>query len=74
MNLNLCKDSWLKFRLESGEIVTLPLKELGREDLRDIVLPRQDFYGAGWQFLIGILQTVYAPADESEWLERYESP
>ncbi|MBU2885472.1 type I-E CRISPR-associated protein Cse1/CasA [Gilvimarinus agarilyticus] len=74
MNLNLCTDSWLKFRLASGEVVALPLKELGREDLLDVVLPRQDFYGAGWQFLIGILQTVFALADEEEWLDWYESP
>lgn len=74
MNLNLCNDSWLRFELASGETETLPLKALGRDDLRDIVLPRQDFYGAGWQFLIGILQTAFAPADETQWLERYESP
>lgn len=74
VSLNLCRDPWLRFRLASGEIEILPLKALGREDLRDIDLPRQDFYGAGWQFLIGILQTVFAPVDESEWLEWYESP
>src|SRR5690625_4362892 len=53
VNLNLCNDSWLRFELASGETETLPLKALGRDDLRDIVLPRQDFYGAGWQFQIG---------------------
>lgn len=74
MNLNLCTDEWLRFRLASGESALLPLKELGREDLRDLVMPRQDFYGAAWQFLIGILQTAFAPADETEWLEYYESP
>lgn len=74
LNLNLCSDPWFRFRLASGEAADLSLKELGREDLQDIVLPRQDFYGAGWQFLIGILQTAFAPADEIEWLEWYESP
>ena len=74
MNLNLCTDEWLRFRLASGESMPLPLKELGREDLRDLVMPRQDFYGAAWQFLIGILQTAFAPVDETEWLEYYESP
>jgi len=74
VNLNLCNDPWLTFRLVSGDITTLPLRELAREDLRDIVMPRQDFYGAAWQFLIGILQTAFAPEDEDEWLNRYQQP
>lgn len=74
MNLNLCNDPWLPFRLASGETVELSLRELGRDDIRDIVMPRQDFYGAAWQFLIGILQTVFAPSNEDEWLARYENP
>ncbi|QIB64629.1 type I-E CRISPR-associated protein Cse1/CasA [Kineobactrum salinum] len=74
MTLNLCKDPWLLFRLTSGDTAMLPLKELGREDLRDIVMPRQDFYGATWQFLIGILQTAFPPQDEDKWLEYYQTP
>jgi CRISPR system Cascade subunit CasA len=72
--MNLCTEPWLTFKTVDDEQVELPLKNIGREDLVDIVMPRQDFYGASWQFLIGILQTAFAPEDDSEWLEHYESP
>lgn len=72
--MNLCTEPWLTFKTADDEQVILPLKDIGREDLVDVVMPRQDFYGASWQFLIGILQTALAPKDDSEWLERYESP
>ena len=34
--------------------------------------PRPDFQGALYQFLIGLLQTCYAPIDHDEWLEYWE--
>jgi CRISPR system Cascade subunit CasA len=74
MQLNLCRDPWLKFQLINGSQCCLPLAELGRADIVDVVMPRPDFYGAAWQLLIGLLQTSYAPQDDDEWLERYESP
>jgi CRISPR system Cascade subunit CasA len=40
----------------------------------DLVAPRPDFRAALHQFLIGLLQTAFAPEDEDEWLERWESP
>lgn len=72
--MNLCTEPWLTFKTLSGDQVVLPLKDMAREDLVDIVMPRQDFYGAAWQFLIGVLQTSLAPKDDEEWLERYEGP
>ncbi len=72
--MNLCRDPWLVFRTSQNERVVLPISELGRDNLVDAVLPRQDFYGATWQFLIGLLQTAMAPEDDEEWLDLYESP
>lgn len=74
MKLDLCTDPWLEFQLADGSRSRLPLAELGRADIVDVVMPRPDFYGAAWQFLIGLLQTAYAPYDDDEWLERFHSP
>ena len=38
----------------------------------EINAPRADFQGALYQFLIGLLQTCFAPADEEEWFEHWE--
>jgi CRISPR system Cascade subunit CasA len=35
---------------------------------------RPDFRGALYQFLIGLLQTAYAPADLKEWKQRWANP
>jgi len=40
----------------------------------DIYSERPDFRGALYQFLIGLLQTAYAPQDVQEWRERYGKP
>ncbi|NMG44765.1 type I-E CRISPR-associated protein Cse1/CasA [Aromatoleum toluvorans] len=47
---------------------------IARPDLIDIVAARPDFRSALYQFLIGLLQTTFAPEDEDEWLEYWESP
>lgn len=74
MDFNLCTEPWLTFKTRDGGRCRVSLGDLGREDLVDIAMPRPDFYGAAWQFLIGILQTAFAPVDDDEWIERYESP
>jgi len=40
----------------------------------EIKATRPDFQGALYQFLIGLLQTCFAPEDEDEWLERWKDP
>ncbi len=40
----------------------------------DILAPRADFKGAMYQFLIGLLQTTFAPEDEDEWREYWHNP
>jgi CRISPR system Cascade subunit CasA len=40
----------------------------------DVLAPRADFKGALYQFLIGLLQTTFAPEDEDEWRGYWRNP
>jgi CRISPR system Cascade subunit CasA len=48
--------------------------QVGEAQWRDIGASRPDFRGALYQFLIGLLQTAYAPADLEEWRDRWRTP
>jgi len=72
--VNLVKDPWLSFRLRDGSEATLPMSAICNPNVVDFALPRADFQGAAYQFAIGLLQTVFAPADRFEWKEHYLSP
>lgn len=72
--MNLLTDSWLPFKSQSGEISYRPVSDIISPEVVDLALPRADFQGAAYQFLIGLLQTVYAPANIDEWIDRFRSP
>ncbi|MDC2888531.1 type I-E CRISPR-associated protein Cse1/CasA [Psychrosphaera sp. G1-22] len=72
--MNILKISWLPFKLKDGTEQVLPMSAICRSDVIDFALPRADFQGAAYQFAIGLLQTVFAPEDDIEWIERYEQP
>ncbi|NTV09401.1 MAG: type I-E CRISPR-associated protein Cse1/CasA, partial [Zoogloea sp.] len=67
--MRLLEDPWLISA--DGQRLSLPTTLASQSDL---VAPRPDFRSALYQFLIGLLQTTFAPADADEWLERWESP
>ncbi|MGQ3892054.1 type I-E CRISPR-associated protein Cse1/CasA [Legionella sp. CNM-4043-24] len=72
--MNLVQDPWLTFRFRDGREEKLPLNAIANEDVIDFALPRADFYGAAYQFAIGLLQTVFAPEDIEDWFDLYEKP
>lgn len=72
--MNLLTDSWLPFKSQNGEITYQPVSAITSQDVIDLALPRADFQGAAYQFLIGLLQTTYAPATIDEWIDRFQSP
>ena len=77
--MNLLKDPWLVFKVQQpdGSITeqTLPITAIANPEVIDFALPRADFQGAAYQFVIGLLQTCFAPDDEFEWEDNYlESP
>lgn len=72
--MNLLVDPWLPFEKRSGEIAYQPVSAITSSDVVDLALPRLDFQGAAYQFLIGLLQTAYAPSDIDEWIDKYLEP
>ncbi|WP_367027378.1 type I-E CRISPR-associated protein Cse1/CasA [Methylococcus sp. ANG] len=47
---------------------------IGNRPILDVLAPRADFKGALYQFLIGLLQTAFAPEDEIAWRALWEKP
>jgi CRISPR system Cascade subunit CasA len=72
--VNLLNDPWLPFRFRDGSEKSCVITEIINPEVVDFALPRADFQGAAYQFSIGLLQTVLAPADGEEWAEYYNSP
>ena len=74
--MNLISDAWLPVIRASGKKDKVaPWQIAERNDpVIELNAPRPDFQGALYQFLIGLLQTCYAPADPDEWLEYWENP
>lgn len=74
--MNLIEDAWIPIVRQDGtkeKIAPWQIAELDNPVI-DIVAPRADFYGAMYQFLIGLLQTVIPPTDEDEWLQYSTNP
>ncbi len=73
--MNLIHDQWIPVRRADGTTCRISPYEIGASDnpVVDISAPRPDFRGALYQFLIGLLQTAYAPEDDDEWLEKWEN-
>lgn len=72
--MDLITNQWISCRLQDGTIARMSPVLMGGSSYADINSPRPDFHGATYQFLIGLLQTAYAPQDVGEWRERYEKP
>lgn len=74
--MNLIRDAWIPvIRANSGRGMIAPWQIAEQEDpVMELVAPRPDFQGAMYQFLIGSLQTGFAPEDLEEWLEYWSKP
>jgi CRISPR system Cascade subunit CasA len=74
--MNLIKNAWIPvIRANSGKGLIAPWQIAEQEDpIRELAAPRPDFQGAMYQFLIGLLQTGFAPKDQDEWLKYWEVP
>lgn len=71
--MNLLNDPWLTIRLRDGQVIPAKPSDVANPEACDIVAPRPDFRGALYQFVIGLLQTTFAPEDEDEWYERWQA-
>lgn len=74
--MNLIKNAWIPVvRANSGKGVIAPWQIAEQEDpVMELATSRPDFQGAMYQFLIGLLQTGFAPEDQDEWLEYWDKP
>lgn len=72
--MNLITDPWIPIIRRDGTPGKIMPWQIAEPDnpIIEIKAPRPDFQGALYQFLIGLLQTCFAPEDEDEWLERWE--
>ncbi|HOP48598.1 MAG TPA: type I-E CRISPR-associated protein Cse1/CasA [Desulfobacteraceae bacterium] len=73
--MNLITDRWLPVIRASGKLDKAAPSQIAEKDdpIIELNAPRPDFQGALYQFLIGLLQTCYAPVDHDEWLEYWEN-
>ena len=72
--MNLLKQEWISVLLRNGTREVVSVAALGRENIVDITAPRADFRGALYQFLIGLLQTAFAPESLREWRQWWRAP
>jgi CRISPR system Cascade subunit CasA len=72
--MNLLKDHWLPVIRQNGQLDTIAPWQIAESvnPVIEINAPRPDFQGALYQFLIGLLQTGFAPDDEDQWLENWQ--
>jgi CRISPR system Cascade subunit CasA len=77
--LNLAYDRWIPARRADSAMETIAPWEITRgidegNPIVGFAWPRADFDGAAHEFLIGLLATAAAPADDEEWLGWWEAP
>lgn len=72
--MDLLQSTWLRGRTQAGEVLPLSPLLIGENEWLELEASRPDFRAALYQFLIGLLQTAYAPEDAREWRERYAKP
>jgi CRISPR system Cascade subunit CasA len=69
-------DPWLPALRADGAQAAIAPWQIAETDnpVVALVAPRPDFNGALVQFLIGLLQTAYAPKDQTQWRKRFSNP
>ncbi|MCQ8119038.1 type I-E CRISPR-associated protein Cse1/CasA [Methylomonas rosea] len=74
--MNLITDQWIPVIRQNGQSDCIAPWQIAETEnpVIEITAPRPDFQGALYQFLIGLLQTNFAPEDEDQWLEYWEQP
>ena len=71
--MNLITDPWIPVIRKGGTDTIMPWQIAEAENsVIEINAPRPDFQGALYQFMIGLLQTCFAPEDEEEWEAYWE--
>ncbi|XSG84492.1 MAG: type I-E CRISPR-associated protein Cse1/CasA, partial [Methylohalobius sp. ZOD2] len=74
--MHLIDEPWIPIRRVSGKTELIRPAQIAKSDDPAVVLtsPRADFNGALAQFLIGLLQTTFAPRNDDEWAQFLDQP
>ena len=72
--MNLIDEPWIEAIHKDGRRKPIRVTEITDPSLIDIHAPRADFRGALYQFLIGLLQTAFAPSGNREWRQYWREP
>ena len=71
--MNLLKEKWIPVQKAKVKSV-IEVSEITNPDIFDLDFVRSDFNASIKNFLIGILQTTFAPKTEAEWASKFKSP
>jgi len=78
MKFNLIDERWIPVVLRDGTATQIApwevTKDFSKNPVVSLDAPRPDFNGALIQFLIGLVQTVAAPQNGTEWRKRLTEP
>ncbi|HFB65561.1 MAG TPA: type I-E CRISPR-associated protein Cse1/CasA [Aeromonadales bacterium] len=74
MIYNLISDQWITVRDFNGRLNKIKPQQLADAQWETLDAPRADLKGALFQFMIGLLQTTFAPEDREEWEELWDTP
>ncbi|APY25083.1 CRISPR-associated protein CasA/Cse1, type TIGR02547-like protein [Leptospira borgpetersenii str. 4E] len=78
--MNLIKDVWIPVQRFSEKLEEIsPFEITSRiendsDPIMSLNAPRPDFNGALLQFLVGLLQAVFPPENETEWEDLFVNP
>lgn len=72
--MNLMTEAWILAMRKDGSSEWIAPWQISDPQWTHIAAPRPDFRGAIYQFFVGLLQTLVAPADSQEWRDAYTSP
>ncbi len=74
--MNSIESQWLDALREDGSQHKIAPWQIAEQEnpVIELVASRPDFLGGNYQFLIGLLQTVFSPEDHDQWLEYWETP
>jgi CRISPR system Cascade subunit CasA len=74
MPINLINDAWIPARTRSGAIRKICPAEAADPEFAMLAMPRSDLNCALTEFLIALLTTAAAPANEEAWTLWWQSP
>jgi CRISPR system Cascade subunit CasA len=71
--MNLLTNKWIPVQKSKVKSV-ITVSEITHPDIIDLDFTRSDFNASIKNFLIGILQTTFAPKTEAEWVSKFKNP